>query len=121
MDLAYPQRSTNRGQGYTEIYTTLEIGQYFHRRASALICSPKHVAVYGELDRDEGGLPTLQYGSPEDQFMGSSSRATTKQFGISGNGTVVIFTISCLIYHINILTCKTISTAIGRRLNQLQG
>ena len=93
MDLAYPQRSTNRGQGDTEVYTTLEIGQYFHRRASALICSPKHVAVYGELDRDEGSLPTVQYGSPEDQFMGSSSCATTKQFGIVGNGTIVILPI----------------------------
>src|SRR5258706_5279146 len=99
MDLAYPQRSTNRGQGYTEVYTTLESGQYFHRRASArLFTNPKHVAVYGELDGHEGGLPTIQYGSPEDQFMGSSSCATTKRFGIIGNGTIVIFTNSCLLH-----------------------
>jgi hypothetical protein len=103
VDLTYPQRCTERGQGHTKVHTTLEIGQNFHRRTWRLFAEPKHVAISREFDRHEGSLPTIQYGCPEDQFMGSNC-ATTKRFGVCGGGgsgsgiVVVMFTNSYLLH-----------------------
>ena len=83
------------------------LSEFFIAEHWRLFADPNDIAVRGELDRNKRGLSTIQYSSPEDQFLGSSHCTTRKRFGI--NGTVVMFSNSYLLHTFFDLqtSCKT--------------